>query len=713
MSDNRAIFRFKKGLRRCYALGLISTRETLVVLPSRTSVPVKVTGDDRKRYRPVCNLKGGVGSERNKMLLDLESQKDRAALGIKRNGKFSRIAGGFDRYPFASPFGPALFVLAWGTDLWRIENVAPHMVALSEQIENDNGFTGLERLYVDVCRVGLYREFIGLQISVERQSWLAALAASANGHHDVALGFCKNLPEGQFPERNALVIAAVQAGFNATNGTEQLLDATDKSTVAGKVLLNIWGKKPINQIELRTGAVEIASWIADPVVRRTTINNLLPGIRNQLTNLPSLTPKNSMLAKLWAQARLQDALEGIFSAQWERASNIAKEVLSLTNQEDIRDEALNLLACAQWQLGYDERAIKALLHALEGEYNASLQTNIGVVAANLEPNIAAEYLGQLSMEAPTVELKYAALIRGVAIWSESLSEEDESPMPSYLSKAARTLASSSVISNDLSDEELWSVLETLAVHDSNWLKTHLQIIHNDIRTSTTRKQMIQVALARTENPFEYVKTVGQLNDHDSPWCAKQRHAVVSLVLRVQSDMPLSQFATAMGIELLKTDINLTPANGVKIRLFSVLGVCHVLDSEEEEPPDQVRALLFEAYTILTNQCSVQEQLDLQGLLEMVGSRTLASVVRARYLLIVKINEATDKLISDIRYIPRYRLNMSALRESTRPMIQMCQDSIQVVNQLKQFSKEEEIINYARSVVEFAEAIIERLELSIR
>ena len=701
-SGNRAIFSYQKGLRRCYALGLISTKEKLIVLPSHTSFPVRVDGGDRRKYRPVCNLRGGV----SEVSLALESRKDRNALGIKEKSEAGRAVGGLERYPFTSPFGPALFVLAWGTELWCIEDVAPHMVALSEQVESGDGFTGLERLYLDACRVGLFRELERtVNFSIERRTWLAALAASANGHHGYALGLCKNLPSGRFPERNSLVVVAAQAGFSNSNRVEQLLDATDKSTVAGKVLASIWSGQLINRAELRLGAAEIASWISDSTVRQATLNSFLPIIHDQVADIQSSTSKTGVVAELKARACLQDALEKIFSAQWERALISAKQVLRITNQEDIRDEALNLLACAQWQLGQDERAIDALLHALEGEYNASLQTNIGVVAANLEPQIAAEYLGELSIEAPTTELKYAALIRGVSIWSRGLSEDDESPMPELLSMATRNLAVSSLDSNDLSDEKLWPVLYTLAVHDSVWLKTNL--LHR--RISTPQKQIVQVALARTEGPIEFVKAVGQLKDNSSPWCAKQRRDLVDLVLRIQSNMPFSQFAIIMGMELLETDIELIPVDGVRLRLHNVLGICKRLDNEGSEPADNIKTIFFEAAAIFTNQCSAQEQLDLRKMLEIAGSGLLASVICARHLQLVEMSKVMSRLISDIKTRP-WNISVLTFRDNVDQMLQVCRNSVHVVNQLKPFVGDEKIIESARKFTEDTENVIERLEL---
>ena len=710
-------FSFQKGIRRHYGLGLCLAGGRLVVIPNGESAPVEVDADRREKYSPACLVKGGTGPGDSKLSLSFSGQRDRDALELRleSGSKLVGVADGFDRYPFASLCGPALFFLVHGPSPWRLTDVLPHMVALVERTGTQAAFTGVERLFVDACRVGLGDEAETLiPVLEERRTWLRAIAASANARHDDALRLCGALPEGRCPERNLVVAAALQAGVKMGEA-----ESLDGSSVAGKVLAHLFTGRPIERGELRTGATAIGTWIADPAARRSAVDGLgnvdskplalpgmsvlekfepyrvvsalldrsggtaaglelssetiktlpltvvdelieqgifsgsgrqaylessrttdsgylvlrldpkaatdaqlsapggeieksrrhvveclagrteptsgsavtmvalrsgrpvssdainalpvewrasarelseflvtgdldlaeelakdptvLPVIAERLAGESQSLPRTGRLADLRAKGHLEDALRGLLEARWQEALSSAREVLGCTAREDLRDEALNLLACAQWQLGDDERAIGALREALEGEYNLSLQTNIGVVAANLEPSTAAEYLAQLAVEAPTVGLRYSAAMRGLSLWKADRDDEDDSPLPPLLRDALRSLTQTTSGSTNLSDSEFWSLLFSMASHDSDWLRANMAVSTAGSRRlgaptggagdRTVRAQMVDVALALGEGVDEFVEALGALTGPDSSWRTEQRDFAVALVMR--------------------------------------------------------------------------------------------------------------------------------------------------------------------------------------
>jgi tetratricopeptide (TPR) repeat protein len=298
---------------------------------------------------------------------------------------------------------------------------------------------------------------------------------------------------------------------------------------------------------LTTGDLGLAEQLAvDPTV--------LPVIAERLAGESQSLPRSGRLADLRARGYLEDALSAVLEARWEDALNSAREVLGSSNREDLRDEALNLLACAQWQLGDDERAINALREALEGEYNASLQANIGVVAENLEPELAAEHLARLASEAPTVKSRHAAVMRGFGLWSRDQDEDDESPLPAPLRDAFRNIAQSDVESGELSNSDFWSLAGVLAFHDSDWLRTNMTApaglgVGGRLGASTggrlarsPRAQMVDLALARSvvwmapEKLNEYIEAVGGLNVPDSAWCAERQEEAGAVALRITANV---------------------------------------------------------------------------------------------------------------------------------------------------------------------------------
>jgi hypothetical protein len=450
------------------------------------------------------------------------------------------------------------------------------------------------------------------------------------------------------------------------------------------------------------------------------------------------------------QTHLEDALSAVLKARWDEALTSAKQVLTATKNEDLRDEALNLLACAQWQLGDDDRAISALRQALEGAYNASLQTNIGVVAANLAPALAAEHLGRLSHEAPAIELRLGAAMRGFNLWHASLDEDDESPAPATLREALRSLAKTVVSSGDLSDDDVWSLLTVLSQRDSDWLKTNFAasgtrnsqygwpspptasntcpscstVVTNGAKfcgqcghalkqsdSANTRSQMVAVALARAEGPFEYVKAVGQLSASDSQWCADQRDSVIDLVLWFQNQYFESAASFVMGMTFLETDIALPPAKAVRIRCYAIIGVCNSLD-EGQMPSDQVQEYRIETRSILGT-CSAEEQLDLRGLSEFAGSRLLYSVVEGSRVGLEEVAKNYDDLVARIGNRRLGRRDKRSLNESLEPWRICCREVVRDVNRLMPDADSDELRSYAKEVVEFAESILNAVNVIVQ
>jgi hypothetical protein len=396
------------------------------------------------------------------------------------------------------------------------------------------------------------------------------------------------------------------------------------------------------------------------------------------------------------------------NARWDDGHEWAKDVMRSTSREDIRDEALNLMACAHWQLGHDEMAIGALSSALEGEYNSALQTNIGVVAANLDPAVAADHLGRLAAEAPSVKLKYAASIRGLALWSEGVDDELEPEIPPPLLGSLRSLADLNRSGDDLSDDEYWAIVNSLAIHDGDWLKANLRVgaipsgrlgarsvVENG---SDSRDQIVAVALARADDPVEYVKAVGRLDASASTWCSDHRSSIIDLVVGIQSRDPSSTFAAVMGMALLDTDIVMPASSAIRIQCFTVIGVCRALD-DGDEPSDKVQAYLGTAEK-LQGSCTPEERADLKPLVSFAGEALLVSVVNARAQSIDQIRERTSDLLDRMGGVRRRQLNMDVLRQ----VAETCRTTVGDLKRLRKYSEDPDILKYVDSVIEIAEKL---------
>ena len=83
--------------------------------------------------------------------------------------------------------------------------------------------------------------------------------------------------------------------------------------------------------------------------------------------------------RLAAPVALRRAIDRIFCWDWEGAAEQARMGLRRASRESVRDELLNLLAYALWELGNDDAAVAALNKAIDGQYNSALISNRRVV----------------------------------------------------------------------------------------------------------------------------------------------------------------------------------------------------------------------------------------------------------------------------------------------------------------------------------------------
>ncbi|MFC7612852.1 tol-pal system YbgF family protein [Actinokineospora soli] len=169
---------------------------------------------------------------------------------------------------------------------------------------------------------------------------------------------------------------------------------------------------------------------------------------------------------------LTAARERLFVADWVGAVGAARRCLDLATSEHVRDEAHNLLACALHNSGKREEALRELETAIEGDYSVALLANIGVVAAELDREVAAQHLARVVREAPTTRMRVNAAIRSLAMWQTDNTKvwagEDlaAKKLPSALRDPLRA-----VITQDIAEDEFRLIANVLARLDAEWMRT--------------------------------------------------------------------------------------------------------------------------------------------------------------------------------------------------------------------------------------------------
>ena len=415
-------------------------------------------------------------------------------------------------------------------------------------------------------------------------------------------------------------------------------------------------------------------------------------------------PKSSKLSECVSLHLLSQALTELLSANWESCVASSLEILRTTNIENQRDEALNLLACAYWQMGEDERAIGALRNALEDEYNESLQVNIGIVASSLKPEIAVKHLSQLAREAPSTELQVEACLRGYQIWKKSTGSNDRiedkaSDIPTDLKLVTRSLMAEAYSSSLVSNDKCWSLLCILADNDSEWLNTFKW---PDV-PMPGRREMKNVALAKAKGIIAYIKSAAILSGNESEWCRDQRNTIIELVLHVQNVSQASKASGLLGMTLLETGIELPPETEIKVACFTVLGVLKTLEEEGGGPSERITKIYFDARKKL-QLLEPASRADQEKLVNITTNVLLRNLLLNRENAIGVIAHELDKLNASLSNVPRYRIRKQELREAMKPMAEFCKNTEADIFRLREICDDKDLRNLASIVIGTAQSL---------
>jgi hypothetical protein len=125
---------------------------------------------------------------------------------------------------------------------------------------------------------------------------------------------------------------------------------------------------------------------------------------------------------------LQRLMGLLWEERWADAARLGSRLADSLSDEQLQDEALNLAAYALSQQHQSEDGLKLLERALDGSYTESLLINTSLLAAEVDPDLAARHLARVVDEAPTAELRAAALRRAVAVWGEAPDQETFPPV---------------------------------------------------------------------------------------------------------------------------------------------------------------------------------------------------------------------------------------------------------------------------------------------
>lgn len=457
--------------------------------------------------------------------------------------------------------------------------------------------------------------------------------------------------------------------------------------------------------EERTTAEALVAWLNDtsePVppqlIGDPSIWETLGAARE--VSLPRAAPRLEEF-RVWLELRQSRA--ALYDWNWTEALERAKACLRFASDEAVRDEALNIVACAHWMIGNDEAAIQALKQALDGIYTEGLQANIGVVAAGLEPHTAAEHLGQLALTAPTLKLRVAAAMRALALWTITRerweTEEDSEELPATLRQGLRAL-----VIEPIEIDQFRRIVRLLANWDPEWLKDADNLKESPHRQSIEADLFVALA----EGFPKFVKVLAAaLGRSDADWLAEERDRMVdSALASLVTDSP-TMGAAFFGIEILRANVPLEVVRRIPLTAFAVAAVAANIDPSQGEPKDEFLDMLITAKNELDS-VPEDDRERVRGPLGYAFERLAAVHGAARIQQSNHVVDAYNQIIYRLSGVSSWNVNRAALRAATDPLLGFCDDTIELMATLIPHVEDEEL----RAGLEEIRANAEELEIKI-
>lgn len=392
-------------------------------------------------------------------------------------------------------------------------------------------------------------------------------------------------------------------------------------------------------------------------------------------------------------ACLNVAQNFLYERKTDLAISAAKSALMQAQTEQLKDEALNLIACAHWLEERDSEAISALQNALAGNRNESLQVNLGVVASTSNPETAALELARLVSESDSLELRSNAAMRAAGMWLN-----DENPwksdvkdgMPSAIRDALRI-----IVTEPITIETFVFVARVLSHKDSEWLANKGNLGRSPHGGTTEARVLCGRAAGFDQFIAELISIFRQPSP--SQWVTDERDNFVDALIN-QSKSDFEQGAALFLSGAIDKGLPVIDKHRILISPLSVLEICAVLGPENGEPQDRFYADLVTTQNRFSNH---EDYAGWKDLYQMAWDRLTAIHCLANQKLLLRLSEIHDDGVNQLSKLPAHQIDQAGVRKFFSPLV----DDAQVIERsLRRFlgkSTDSDIQKMLTDVMKFA------------
>lgn len=395
---------------------------------------------------------------------------------------------------------------------------------------------------------------------------------------------------------------------------------------------------------------------------------------------------------------------------WSTAAEYARNCLRLSEIEEERDEALNVLAAALAAQGDGQRALDALKKAVEGKWNLALQANLALLAVDIDPSLAIEHMSFLVDGAKTFNEKVRAFSTAIDVWQKSQSKEtgsddqdDFEPLPRNFLNSIQSI----IASPDISEETFYEYGKFLARVDPIEFQKSDTFKNNQYLNSPSMRLIRAKCTADKEWMNELVPVAVASGD-SCPWIQEEVDDFVLMINReLISDEP-QNWAVNLAFSFLDKGLDCSNRGRILLRGFTIINLSQVL-KEDAQPSDKFIHWLEVAQRTVQNRSDTILDLDEEGkkfAIQILGRAGNVLCV----LFGVPIQETMKTVAPHVWQIEKQmstffgRMNApkTEISRISMTIVNFCYNSIATLNRVRALANDTEMIDSVSNLLDALE-----------
>jgi len=398
---------------------------------------------------------------------------------------------------------------------------------------------------------------------------------------------------------------------------------------------------------------------------------------------------------LMGRTMLFHALDGLLAWEFDQALELATESLRLSREEQVRDEALNVMAAAHCMLGSVSKAVAALEHAVEGEWNLALQCNLAIVATDEKPELAVTQMRYLIDSAPDAQSKLNAAMRAIGLWRSVQTEltgsddsDDHDDIPETLLSAIHSLLGD----NGLTEEQFFGLGLFLAENDASGLGRSQSFNKSSYRSGPSG-QLIAYRCSGFQDYLDNVVRLAKRAGTSAPFLEEKVEELVQQVNAVMADDE-NLVGAAIALSFVQQGLDVSTAPRIILRSLLTFRVSRQAADSGDVPKTEFIGWLREAKnaigSVSANSGSEMTEF-LVGVTNDAGNFLAAVYVDHFADLIRQVAPLLDAINHQMSgFLRRMGANRQAIGEASRNILSASREALRDIPLLIQVASEPEL-----------------------